>query len=145
MAFELTNLIENLVGTKREDIEDPLLDAISAVESSSDTNPARLKKNSQGALGEYQIKEDMFTEVKKFYPDTRDLSFEDAALGPRRREIAKKALDVASRQMASKGFVPTRDDVLAVYNIGIGNYMSGKKLDAAKRYLKKIKTQLGEK
>ena len=122
----------------KEVISDNLLDAISFVESSSGTNPARLIKNGVGALGEYQIREEMFTDIQKHFPETRNMSFEDAALGNNRRDIAKKALEVTAMNLSSEGVAPTHEAVVTAYHTGAGNVAKGNVGDKGKRYFKDV-------
>ena len=124
------------------DVNNNILNAISFIESSNNTNPARLVENEDGALGKFQIKKDMFTDVKKHFPDTRNLTFKEAALGTRRREIASKALEVTSMNLASEGMAPTRDALITAYHSGAGNVSRGNIGKKGKKYLKDINALL---
>ena len=133
---KLADLAKLATAQTTEQINNKILDILSFLESSNNTNPKRLKENSDGALGEFQLTRGLFTDIKRDFPEHRNVEFEDAALGPDRRKFAQLGLMSTGNNLASVGVAPTTDAVIQAYHSGPGNVASGNIGKDGKKYLK---------
>ena len=131
-------------GPTKQEIEDKTLDTISFLESSSDTNPKRLTKNSSGALGEFQLTEKLLIDIKRDFPEHKNVTFKEAALGSNRREFARLGLESTSRNLSGLGVAPTRDAVIQAYHSGAGNVANNNIGPEGRDYLSKFNELIGK-
>lgn len=120
------------------------LDAIYQLESSGGKNKKARVQNSSGALGNYQITPGLFEDIKKHFPEYKDISFEQAALHPEMdRKVANAGLNVIATQLQALGVSPTMQNVALAYHSGIGNVKNNKIGPYGKKYLEDFTSLTG--
>jgi len=114
-----------------------ILDTIMDLESSGGTNPAALKQNSAGALGNYGMTPGKYEDVQRIFKDKwKGKDFKTVALDPKlSREAARDGLRVGALNLASLGVAPTANAVILEYHTGVGNVAKGNIGPLGKKYI----------
>ena len=123
-----------------------ILDTIFQIESSGGTDPARLKPNSEGALGSYQLKPGAIEDLQRVYSSKYGgKTFEEIALDDKlARNAAEDYLAIISMHLANNNIAPTTGALLAGYHSGMGNVVKGNIGEKGLDYLSKARALMGD-